>query len=180
MIKITTIVIAIYLLYYAANIIFDLFLNKGTQIKNEETEVFSLADFGAENQLPITTVGIEDVENLNTPKSFNKKELIVEREFTEDRPNIDFWRDQFENEQNIDSFEDQENKAENSIEESETKILPTIEELEISQNPIVENKPLFIQKSNGDRLTKILNLAESTVQLVKNINGHKVYQSTLL
>ena len=73
MIKISLCILAVYLTYYAGNILYDLFLKKEKEIYKEETEEFSLSEISEQYEDLTATIGIEDVENLNTPKSFNKK-----------------------------------------------------------------------------------------------------------
>jgi hypothetical protein len=50
MIKIITSIIAIYLLYYAGNVLYDLFLKKDSSKKTDETEEYSLTEFSEENK----------------------------------------------------------------------------------------------------------------------------------
>ena len=69
MIKFSLLLLTAYVLYYAGNIIYDLFLKKENTTHQEESEVFSLLDFTNEKENP-TMVGIEDVETLNMPRFF--------------------------------------------------------------------------------------------------------------
>jgi hypothetical protein len=75
MIKIFITILAVYLLYYAGNILYDLFLKKDTVLKDEEGEEFALAAFAEVNTNEIIEVNIDDVEQLSTPTSFHKKSL---------------------------------------------------------------------------------------------------------
>jgi hypothetical protein len=75
MTKIIISIISVYLLYYAGNIIYDLFLKKDISKHQDETEEYSLNDFLDNNTTEVKEVSIDDVENINTPNSFNKKEL---------------------------------------------------------------------------------------------------------
>ena len=180
MLKISLIIIAIYLLYYAGNIIYDLFLKDSITAQTEDTEEFSFEHYEEENNRNVTTVGIEDVENLNTPKSFSKKEILVENEFSEERPKMDYWRDRFESEQSIDLFEANDGGGEDSREqfEEDKNSLKITEENKKDYH--IEQKLESIKKFNSEHWTKILNLSESMVQLVKNMDGHKVYHTSLL
>ncbi|MDV3774539.1 hypothetical protein CMU14_15805 [Elizabethkingia anophelis] len=154
--KIIIIITVLYVLYYAGNIIYDLFLKKEIIIVTDESEEFTLSDFAEQNKEEIQGVGIEDVENLNTPKSFttNSEAISVKYESPEERPDIDRWREKFEAEEDIDQYD----------------VHPK-EPVTQSQ----EQKPI----SKNTDWKKILNLAETSVQVVANIDGHKVYQSTM-
>lgn len=63
--KIVFIVLGAYVFYYIGNIVYDLFLYK--EPAKEEEEVQSVAVVGTEIPVSPTSVGIEDVEELNTP-----------------------------------------------------------------------------------------------------------------
>ncbi|MGA9212960.1 hypothetical protein [Kaistella sp.] len=159
MTKFAAIVIAIYFLYYVGNVIYDLFLKKEITVKNEETEEFSLMEFSEEYEDDVKDIGIEDVENLNMPNSFTKRELQPSPiEESEEREDIDYWREKFEFEQNIDSFH-QNNEVILSSSSEETHSTPN--------------------KTSKDKWCQLLNLAETSVQLVSNNDGYKIYQSMM-
>ena len=104
MIKFSLLLLTAYVLYYAGNIIYDLFLKKENTTHQEESEVFSLLDFTNEKENP-TMVGIEDVETLNMPKSFNKKEIIPQFSSpNEERLSLEELRQRFESEQDLDDL----------------------------------------------------------------------------
>lgn len=150
MIKFSLLLLTAYVLYYAGNIIYDLFIKKEATIHQEESEIFSLSDLTDKKEDP-KVVGIEDVENLNTPQSFTKKEIIPKSSSEdEERLSLDELRQRFESEQDL-----------NDISDSE---------------PEKEKEALKEKDSNWQN---ILNLSETMVQLVSNIDGHKVYQSTM-
>lgn len=149
MIKFSLLLLTAYVLYYAGNIIYDLFIKKEATIHQEESEIFSLSDLTDKKEDP-KVVGIEDVENLNTPQSFTKKEIIPSPSEDEERLSLDELRQRFESEQDL-----------NDISDSE---------------PEKEKEALKEKDSNWQN---ILNLSETMVQLVSNIDGHKVYQSTM-
>lgn len=176
MTKFLIILLALYFLYYIGNIVYDLFLKKESTVATEEIDVFSLVDFEEQNRVAITTVGIEDVENLNTPKSFNKKEFQIDTEISEEREDIEVWRQRFESEQNIDSFDsgtleyvgDDNNLDEVIVAERNEADLRDEADGIANQN---------LRKINNDRWFQMLNDAETTVQMISNTNGHKVYQA---
>ena len=150
MIKFSLLLLTVYVLYYAGNIVYDLFLKKETVVNQEESETFSLSDFTNEKK-EATVGGIEDVENLTMPKSFNQKEIIPKRSAQdEERPNLEELRQRFESEQDLG---------------------------DVPQNkPEQKNETPKMKDSGWDQ---ILNLSETMVQLVANIEGHKVYHSTM-
>lgn len=154
--KIVIIITVLYLLYYGGNIIYDLFLKKEIIVITDETEEFTLSNFAEKNKEEVQGVGIEDVENLNTPKSFttNSETISVKNDSPEERPDIDEWREKFEAEENIDRYD------------SNPKPPRTQHQ---------EEKPI----SKSTDWKKMLNLAETSVQVIANNNGHKVYQSTM-
>ncbi|MHC6199186.1 hypothetical protein [Elizabethkingia miricola] len=154
--KIVIIITVLYLLYYGGNIIYDLLLKKEIIVITDETEEFTLSDFAEKNKEEIQGVGIEDVENLNTPKSFttNSETISVKNDSPEERPDIDEWREKFEAEENIDRYDSNPHPP-------------------LTQHQ--KEKP--IPKSTDWK--KMLNLAETSVQVIANNNGHKVYQSTM-
>jgi len=176
MTKFLIILLALYFLYYIGNIVYDLFVKKESTLVTEEIDVFSLVEFEEQNRDAITTVGIEDVENLNTPKSFNKKEFPVDTEILEEREDIEVWRQRFESEQNIDSFDSGTLESvgdDNNLDEvigAETNEADLRDEAESEAN---QN----LRKINKDRWFQMLNDAETTVQMISNTNGHKVYQA---
>ena len=188
MTKFIIILIVLYIVYYAGNIIYDLFLKTNSIIKTEDNQEFSLVDFEEENRSNVKIVGIEDVENLITPKSYNKKQFPIETVFTEERQNMDHWRERFESEQNIDSFEEDEPLQENVDDQNEKEIevqSKDIIEPEIENNEWVQNQKnaadiQAIILANSNIWKKKMALAETTVNVVDNMKGQKVYHSSLL
>ena len=177
MTKFLIILLALYILYYIGNIIYDLFIKKESTLVTEESDVFSLAEFEEQNKDDVTTVEIEDVENLNTPKSFTKREFPLDNDFSEDREDIEIWRRRFESEQNIDSFDLDAVKSEvaqNVIDE-----VTAVENNEPEQMDQVstEDTNKILRKINKEQWYQMLNDAETTVQMISNTNGHKVYQA---
>lgn len=146
-----------YFLYYAGMIIYDLFIKKEVVVNPDDTQVFSVGDYAEENREELKAVEIEDVENINTPKSYIKKEVSRVDETTEEAPDIDELRKKFEAEESIDF----EISREEDIQKEET-----IES--VPQNGKVDTK-----KSNFHEL---LNLAETQVQVVASQDGRKIYQ----
>ena len=197
MIKISLAILAVYLIYYAGNILYDLFLKKEKATYKEDTEEFSLSEISEQYEDLTKNVGIEDVENLNTPKSFNKNPLHSDiTEGNEERQDLEYLREQFESEQDLDEFE---NPPKKDFTESENQSLPekaesSNEDLDQkektsdkkeSQKPeeIIQPSPITVnaekEASRIEEWKKMLNLSETLVQLVANHDGYKIYQSTM-
>ena len=170
MIKISLCILAVYLIYYAGNILYDLFLKKERETYKEETEEFSLSEISEQYEASAMNIGIEDVENLNTPKSFSKNQIHFNyTEGKDERQDLEYLREKFESEQDLD--EPVQNKTEN------TKDFPSTNE--DNQSSVQMESAPSIQKSNKDKWHQMLNLAETSVQLIANNDGYKTYQSTM-
>jgi len=182
MIKIITSIIAIYLLYYAGNVVYDLFLKKDSSKKSDETEEYSLTEFSGDKKSKVQKIEIDDVENINTPNSFNKKDLFSanQEEQQDERRDLDHFRKKFESEQDIDDFYNvpEIHEKPNEKEQKETVSLDSQQE-----NTIQEKEKKEIPSPNLDALHKqfkdFLNLAETSVQVLSEQNGYKVYQSMI-
>lgn len=177
MTKFLIILLALYIFYYIGNIVYDLFVKKESTLVTEEIDVFSLVEFEEQNRDAVTTVGIEDVESLNTPKSFNKKEFPVDTEISEEREDIEVWRRRFESEQNIDSFDL--DAVESEVVHNVTNAVTATEnaEPELVDQVNTEDTNKIPRKINKEKWYQMLNDAETTVQMISNTNGHKVYQA---
>lgn len=172
MIKLSFILLGAYFLYYAGNIVYDLFFKKEKILQTDVTEEFSLGDF-SELNAP-TQIGIEDVENVNTPNSFLKKEFQSQKAVSEDtKPEIEDLRKRFELEQDIDDELVEENDQEYPSQEENTV---TITESANWEASITKNEESATKKTDWRSL---LQLSETTVQMVANYEGQKVYHSTL-
>lgn len=189
MTKFLIILIALYILYYIGNIVYDLFIKKESTLVTEESDVFSLAEFEEQNRDDVTTVGIEDVENLNTPKSFTKRDFPVSNDLSEDREDIEVWRQRFESEQNIDSFEsgilaneEEEIASVKIIEENSNEISETEDEDENnhtdSTNKSLEAAHIQVpRKVDNAQFREMFNQAETIVQTIEHEDGRKVFQN---
>ena len=196
MIKISLCILAVYLLYYAGNILYDLFLKKEKEIYKEETEEFSLSEISEQYEDLTKNVGIEDVENLNTPKSYNKNPIhSAITEGNGERQDLEYLRELFESEQDLDEFDNPSKKDSTEIENQ-----PYSEEAESSEASFdqkdkipdekEDEKPNEIESSEttaniAQETSRIkdwkamLNLSETLVQMVANYDGYKVYQSIM-
>ncbi|SIT96859.1 hypothetical protein SAMN05660493_01554 [Epilithonimonas bovis DSM 19482] len=151
MIKFTLTLLAVYILYYGGNILYDLFIKKEKVIVADEGETFSLEDIAAKDSEPISNVGIEDVENINMPNQFQKNEWSNNNdEDSSHVQDIEELRKRFEAEQEIDDISSTKNK--------------------------IETPPVAKKKSEWK---EFLGKAETNVRLVANYEGHKVFHSLI-
>ena len=196
MIKISLCILAVYLTYYAGNILYDLFLKKEKETYKEETEEFSLSEISEQYEDLTKNVGIEDVENLNTPKSFNKNPVHSDiTEENEERQDLEHLRELFEYEQDLDEFDNPSKKDSTEIENQPYPQKAELSDAYFDQKEeipgeIENEKPNETESSeataNIDKETSrikdwkaMLNLSETLVQMVANYDGYKVYQSTM-
>ena len=178
MLKYSFILLAVYFLYYAGNVVYDLFLKKEKTVHTDATEEFSLADFAKSENLPPSSVGIEDVENIRTPKSFLKSEIQISQvqNTFEENPDLEELRRRFESEQDIDGFDNDDEPVKNVTENTESIQSKNNEN---HQNQIQEEQGLSIQKSNRNKWYQLLNLAETSVQMISHNDGYKIYHSIM-
>ena len=178
MLKYSFILLAVYFLYYAGNVVYDLFLKKEKTIPTDATEEFSLADFAQSENLPRSSVGIEDVENIRTPKSFLKSEIPISKAQNtfEKNPDLEELRRRFESEQDLDGFDNDEEAVKSTTENTEAIQSKNNEN---HQNQIQEEQGLSIQKSNRNKWYQLLNLAETSVQMISHNDGYKIYHSIM-
>ena len=178
MLKYSLILLGAYFLYYAGNIVYDLFLKKEKTVHTDATEEFSLADLGQSESLPPSSIGIEDVENIRTPKSFLKSEIQISQvqNTFEENPDLEELRRRFESEQDIDGFDNDDEPVKNTTENSE---VVQSKNNENHQNQIQEEQASSIQKSNRNKWHQLLNLAETSVQMISHNDGYKIYHSIM-
>lgn len=177
MIKYSLILLATYFLYYAGNILYDLFLKKEKITHVDLTEEFSLGGF-VQNTEPPSRIGIEDVENVSTPKSFLKKELDFQKpSSTNEQPDLEEMRKRFEAEQDIDDMPAPMNDTKSvTVEESPSDNTNHSQDIPGKTEEYPKREKAEPKKSHWKEL---LNLSETTVQLVANYEGQKVYHSVI-
>lgn len=194
MIKIFLTILAVYLLYYAGNIVYDLFLKKDSSKQEEESEEYALTAFTG-NNTAIQEVTIDDVEHLNTPNSFSSKEMFSPMQEEPDEPHdLEDWRRKFESEQDIDAFEvdppiDEQSTEPKEVPEDDWAEQEIIQNTEIGafsdQNPISDiDINVDSERENESPSSKLkqqfyqfLSLAETQVQVLADRDGFKVYHS---
>ncbi|MCY1661069.1 hypothetical protein [Chryseobacterium sp. SL1] len=178
MIKYSLILLAAYFLYYAGNILYDLFLKKEKITHVDLTEEFSLGGFAQTDAEPPSRIGIEDVENVSTPKSFLKKELhSLKQSSTDQQPELEELRKRFEAEQDIDDMPESVNDTKSvAVEESQFEKTSHPQDIPDKTEEHSKSENTGSKKSHWKEL---LNLSETTVQMVANYDGQKVYHSVI-
>lgn len=193
MIKIFLTILVVYLLYYAGNIVYDLFLKKDHESKEEEAEEYALTAFSEIDANEIKRVSIDDVEHLNTPNSFNTKGLFSSNdEEPHDPHDLENWRKKFESEQDIDAFETipeiggHSTANETSKHQSSEPESIQNDEIKESLTPNSNDKSAQSEHKKEDPTLKLkqqfnhfLSLAETQVQVLSDRDGFKVYHSMI-
>jgi hypothetical protein len=157
--KFIPIILGLYFLYYVGMVIYDLFLKKEKVVEAENSEQnYSISDFAQQNKETPVVVGIEDVENIRTPKSYEE----IQEPFlsaTDENQDIEKLKNKYEDENKLDEEEMEiaENKTE-SEEQTENK------------NPSIADKPI-----SNLKIKDILNHINTKVKMVANYDGQKVY-----
>ncbi|MGP2571462.1 hypothetical protein ACT4R9_11185 [Ornithobacterium rhinotracheale] len=160
--KFISIVLFVYIIYYAGNIIYDLFLKKEKPKEGEEeVQQFTLGDLAKETQEEIVNVDIDEAEEINAPKSFITDEPNLFESEEPQRVSLTEMQRKFEEERKLEDTEDSEpqkneNKEENAGGTSEEK------QKEVLKNP-------------KKRFKDFLKEAETKIKMVDNIDGLKVY-----
>lgn len=151
--KFIPIILGLYFLYYVGMVIYDLFLKKEKVVEAENSEQnYSISDFAQQNKETPVVVGIEDVENIRTPKSYEK----IQEPFlsaTDENQDIEKLKNKYEDE--------------NKLEEEEMEIA---EEQTENKNPSIADKPI-----SNLKIKDILNHINTKVKMVANYDGQKVY-----
>ena len=151
--KFIPVILGLYFLYYVGIVIYDLFLKKEKVVEAENSEQnYSISDFAQQNKETPVVVGIEDVENIRTPKSYEE----IQEPFlsaTDENQDIEKLKNKYEDE--------------NKLEEEEMEIA---EEQTENKNPSIADKPI-----SNLKIKDILNHINTKVKMVANYDGQKVY-----
>jgi len=170
--------------------VYDLYLKKQKTIEADIIEEFSL-DI-AENENSPTQVNIEDVEDLKTPNSFLKENFQTNNNLLEEgRPDLDGLRSRFEAEEDLD-----EGHNENHIVRTTEQRVSELTSIKVQKNEAVvgtrdqvQEQPSILSEHQPQAITdhkeeigsrkndwkEMLKLSETTVQMVANYDGQKVY-----
>jgi hypothetical protein len=94
----------------------------------------------------------------------------------EENPDLEELRRRFESEQDIDGFDNDDEPVKNTTENTEVVQSKNNENY---QNQIQEEQASSIQKSNRNKWHQLLNLAETSVQMISHNDGYKIYHSIM-
>lgn len=157
--KFIPIILGLYFLYYVGMVIYDLFLKKEKVVEAENSEQdYSISDFAQQNKETPVVVGIEDVENIRTPKSYEE----IQEPFlsaTDENQDIEKLKNKYEDENKLEEEE---------MEIAENKIEPEVQTE--NKNPSIADKPI-----SNLKIKDILNHINTKVKMVANYDGQKVY-----
>lgn len=157
--KFIPVILGLYFLYYVGMVIYDLFLKKEKVVEAENSEQnYSISDFAQQNKETPVVVGIEDVENIRTPKSYEE----IQEPFpsaTDENQDIEKLKSKYEDENKLEEEE---------MEIAENKIEPEVQTE--NKNPSIADKPI-----SNLKIKDILNHINTKVKMVANYDGQKVY-----
>ena len=157
--KFIPIILGLYFLYYVGMVIYDLFLKKEKVVEAENSEQdYSISDFAQQNKETPVVVGIEDIENIRTPKSYEE----IQEPFlsaTDENQDIEKLKNKYEDENKLEEEE---------MEIAENKIEPEVQTE--NKNPSIADKPI-----SNLKIKDILNHINTKVKMVANYDGQKVY-----
>lgn len=164
------ITLVIYILYYTGNIVYDLFLKK-EKISNEQQDKqeFSLEYINNE----VTNVEMDEVEDMTTT---SKMEINEEDIFSLNDESyngeaslnsLDSMKTKFENEEKM------ENGNKKNNDESTDEDNTGGKKIDFS------SKKEIVEK-NKNRWKDFMNLAETSIQIVKTPEGEKIHKSTMI
>ena len=167
------IVIIVYILYYAGNILYDLYFKKEKlPIEEEDKQEFSLSGIGQETK--VTNIDFSDVEEMATSSSteIDENDLFPstanETATAPDEVLKAMMRKHQEEEQlNTDNTDEPETSSDNTGGES---------------TELTNEQKQELLKDNRARFKDIMNMAETSVQVVvsgEGENGIKVYKASV-
>ncbi|ROI14492.1 hypothetical protein [Epilithonimonas hominis] len=182
----------LYILYYAGNLVYDLFIKKPIVVTNQnEGELISLGSIMEIEPEPVKNIREEEVEDLNTPNSYqlDDEELL----FSDNDQNS--HKERFEEENEIEQFsltETQEAGTENLNSQTEEK--KALEEKEEQQSFLSrlgvaigigekeitsKSKEIIPIKISDEAFRNFFEKASNHI-VIANDNGQNFYKSSLV
>lgn len=169
------IVIIVYILYYAGNILYDLYFKKEKlPIEEEDKQEFSLSGIGQE--MKVTNIDFSDVEEMATSSSTE----IDENDLFPSTPNETATAPDEVLKAMMRKHQEEEQLTTNEADNTDTHTTPENtggESTELTK----EQKQAYL-KANRERFKDILNMAETSVQVVvsgEGDDGIKVYKASV-
>lgn len=137
--------VGVYILYYTVNIIYDLFLKKEKVVEDENLQSFAFDEISEPKYEPVR-VGIEDVENIQPPQSYETTDDVFLS--AEENPSMEELKEKYER-------ENEENYSKEKPKEKSQEELPKIGITDVK---------------------KLLADINTRVKMIANYDGQKVYQ----
>ncbi|MBB4807266.1 hypothetical protein HNP38_002570 [Chryseobacterium defluvii] len=170
----------LYLLYYAGNIVYDLFIKTPVVLRNEnEGEVISLGSIRDETPADITHVSEQETEDLNMPGSYTFSD--EEELFSDDDNESGLIQVRYEEEKAIDNYN---TEAEPAIEEKNEQKLSFLSRisssLNIKEQDVQSKETEILPPSISDEVFRNFFEKASRHIVVSNENGQNFYKSSLV
>lgn len=171
-----------YVLYYAGQIIYDLFFLKDKSLAVEsEGELVSI-----QRDTPdIKNVGIDDIEDIEMPSSYDADDSQLS-DIDEEEPSnydIEAIRSSYEEEEELEKYSESEQLEEASMERSnhDKKQMTSqlLTNLKIPNDQIVSSKTEMVPEMTDSTFDNFVQEAINHVVVASTNNGHKVFKSSL-
>jgi hypothetical protein len=194
--KILLLILGIYILYYAGNIIYDLFFDNVKVVDNQDDG--QLVNMGGDHEedhaedTAVKQISTESVGHVELPNSadFNEDDLYAEDEAPTNY-NADAVRKDYEEEQQLERYGFSEEQERQTLEQERLALeKENQEKKQIADNILASIK---IPKENiisstvkvladvwdDNNFDQFMETAKAHVVLVSNDQGHKTYKTTL-
>lgn len=171
-----------YVLYYAGQIIYDLFFLKDKNLAIEsEGELVSI-----QREPPdLKNVGIDDIEDIEVPSSYDVDDSQLSDVDEEEPSNYDIEaiRKSYEEEEELNKYSEAEILEDQNMEKSnhDKKQLASqlLSNLNIANEQIISSKTEVVPVMSDTDFANFLTEASNHVVMASNTNGHKVFKSSL-
>lgn len=194
--KILLFILGMYVLYYAGNIIYDLFFDNVKVVDNQdEGQLVNMSgdeDHQEDEEQAVRQISTESVGQVELPNSADIDEAdLYDEEEAPTNYNADAVRKDFEEEQQLERYslsEEQEKQLleqerlalEKENQEKKQFAESVIASIKIPKEKIVSSESKSLPDAwNDDSFDQFLETAKSHVVMVSNDKGHKTYKTTL-
>jgi hypothetical protein len=178
--KVLILIGILYLLYYAGNVVYDLFIKTPAIVRNEnEGEVISLGSITDETSADITNVSEEEVENLNMPDSY----ILADEEelFSDNNDESGLNQIRFEEEQAIDNYNGAEQEPTAEEKNDHRSFLSKLSSaLSIKEQNVISKDTELIPNTISDEMFRNFFDKASSHIVVGNESGQNFYRSSLV
>jgi len=183
--KILLFILVVYVIYYAGNIIYDLFFDKELAVANQDEG--QLVSMKKDDDPPpeIKRYDIDAVENVEAPNSYDLDEdNLYDDNESPTNYDADTIRRNYEEEAELDKYSAADQQDQKLLEQENqekkhivSQLFPTIKTQ--TAHILSSTKEVLTNAWDDDKFDDFLNLANQHVVLTSNIDGHKVFKSTL-